>query len=1134
MARHPARDRSSDPDALLSVAQAATLLGVHPNTVRSWTEAGRLTAYRINPRGDRRFRRSEVEGLLVEGAPVEAAAPVVEAGDPRRAAELATLARLARGAATTDSPAAVARAALEALRGECGFARAAVYLVQDGELRLETHAGYHVAPVALLPRVDDEADWPDPDLDPADPHVTLPLLGGRTLLGVLQIEDEPGGPLAAADPRFLRTAAATLAAAIRNCVLLARTRREVQRARALRSVTQELTGQLDLAVVLDDIVERTRSLFDADKAGLWLLDESAQPFQLAAHRGLGTDFLDAVATLTMDAETMGVRAVRERRPMWMVGADTDVSIGALREVYASEQIRTACLVPVLARGEALGLIGLYHAHGRTWPDEEVRLAQAFANQAGVAIQNARLYRSVADQAARMRSIHDLSARLNRLTDVTAIAEAIVAEATSLADYHDIRVYAVDWERQMCEPIAFTREMLGEAPGDPAALLRVPVGEGSFTGWVAEHGEPLLINDALSDPRGMTIDGTDDIEESMLLVPMLYEGRALGVIVLSQLGFNRFTSGDLQTMSIFAGYAAQAIANATAYERLADQSDALARQLDSQRRLLEINERLLSTLDQEGVLESIADGLHTVVTYDNMSIFRADRTRGVLVPVLAREAYMDEVMRHVAPFGSGLMGWAVDHGEPVLANDALADPRSVQIPGTPEEPEAVIVAPLVADGEVIGAMNVGRIGGEEAYFSQVDFELVQLFAGQASIAMRNADAHQVVSQQAETDALTGLGNHGAFQRDLARQLERSEAAETPEAARFSMLMMDLDSFKAYNDRHGHPAGDALLHAAGTAIYGAARSDDRVYRYGGDEFALILPGAAVPDAARVAGRVRRAVRRLTAGNSTPVTITIGLAGYPQDATDRSSLIAAADTALYYGKRAGENRVVRAGDVPGDMRSLRGTLDDLARAALQHGDQPATVEHLVERATLLSTGTDQTDTVHDALLAIARSLAAKDSGARGHGDRVARLSVRIGRRLGLRTDALGTIELAARLHELDPSGVGELEAIPSLRGVAALVRDHRLLAGTGSPPDRRRRRTGPPLEAHVVAVCHGYDELLAGVGRPRVGRAAALQALRADPAGFRSEALDALTDEVAGRSDRGSRRRRVDRPIERRGAA
>ena len=1138
-----ARDRTAEHDALISVAQAAARLGVHPNTLRAWADSGRLAAYRINARGDRRFRAGDVERLLVEGAAtgIGRGAADDDATGPRdaesaRDVRLAVLARLARGASASASVTGSARTAVEALRAETGYARAAVYLAVGDALHLETHAGFRLAPPFQRPLPDGARDARESLVsDRLGVSAELPLRMGRELIGLMVVEDEAGNALSAADLPFLRTVAAGLAASIQNARLLARARREVRRARVLRQITQELTGKLDPSAVLDDVVERTRSLFDADKAGLWILadGDAERPFKLVAHRGLGDAFLTAVATLNRGAATLGNRAVREQRAFWMRRAGDDPDIGILRDRYADEGIATVCLVPLVGRDETLGLIGLYHTGDREWPDSEIALAQAFANQAAVAIQNARLYRSVADQAARMRSIQDLSSRLNRLTDVRAIAEAIVAEARSLADYHDIRVYTVDWGRRICEPIAFTREMLGEDTADAAARLRVEVGEGSFTGWVAEHGEPLLINDALSDPRGATIEGTDDIEESMLIVPMLFEGRALGVIVLSELGNDRFTPGDLQTMSIFAGYAAQAIANASAYERLAEQSDELARQLDSQRRLLEINERLLSTLDQSQVLELIADGLRSVVAYDNLSIFEVDRARNCLVAVLAREAYAEEVLAHLVPIGTGLMGWVVEHGEAVLANDALADPRALQIPGTPVEPEAIIVVPLIAAGEVIGAMNVGRIGAEDVYFSQTDFELVKLFAGQAAIALRNAEAHQVVSQLAETDALTGLANHGAFQRDLSRLLEGPNAGGHD--AVLALLMMDLDNFKAYNDRRGHPAGDALLHDVGTAIYGAARSEDRVYRYGGDEFAIILPGAGVEQAAGVAERIRRAVRELTQHERTPVSITIGVAAAPQDAADRQGLLAAADAALYFGKGAGEDRVVRADGIPRDAADLRGTLAQLAQAALRGTRDEADVEHLVEQAARLSRTHDRRgESVRDALLAVARALEAREGGAAGHGDRVGRLATRIATRLGIEGDELQTVELAARLHGLEEAGITELDPIPSLREVGELIRGQRRLVSDGEARAVRRRRANGPLGVHVVAVATRYDQLLTGIGGPRVPRRTALHHLRRDPATYRVEVLDALAAVVAERGDRGPRRRRADPPLEDRGAA
>ncbi|MGH2489458.1 MAG: diguanylate cyclase domain-containing protein, partial [Candidatus Limnocylindria bacterium] len=506
---------------------------------------------------------------------------------------------------------------------------------------------------------------------------------------------------------------------------------------------------------------------------------------------------------------------------------------------------------------------------------------------------------------------DLSARLNRLTDVQAIADAIVAEASTLAAFHDIRIYTVDWEKGTCEPIAYTDRDLGD--GDFREALRVTIGPGSFTGWVAANAQPILSNDALRDGRGHTIVGTEEIDESMLVVPMVYEGRSVGVIALSKLGLNQFSTDDLQTMMIFAGYAAQALVNARSYRRLEEQSSQLARQLDSQRRLLDVSARVMGTLEQEDILEVVADGLKAVVHYDNLSIYRADHAKQVLVPVLTREEHAAEVAAYIIPFGRGLIGWVVEHGEAVMANDALADPRVVQIPGTPPDPEALIVVPLISDGQMTGTMNVGRVGGEEIYFSETDFELVQLFAAQASVALRNADEHHAMSMRALTDALTGLANHGAFQRDLSAAIEAVERGALGEG-QLGLLMMDLDRFKSYNDRFGHPAGDALLHAVGEALYAATRSDDRVYRYGGDEFTIILSGVGLPEAQRVAERARRLVAAVTLERgAAPVTITIGVALVPDHGTTKDALIAAADAALYTGKQAGGDRVVVPGEAP-----------------------------------------------------------------------------------------------------------------------------------------------------------------------------------------------------------------------------
>src|SRR4029079_11613113 len=209
-------------------------------------------------------------------------------------------------------------------------------------LVLETHGGYAVAPPATL----------DPEPEPAgraDGIVVrrMALRAAGEQIGVLLLEDEPGGPLAGVRDAFLRSVAGAIASGVLNARGLALARREVTRARALRHVTQELTGQLDLASVLNDIVDRTRSLFDAEKAGLWLLDESGQSFQAAASRSLGEEFQGRVRQLTLASAAVGVQAVRERRTFVVRNADTRTGVGEMQGVYRAEGIKTACLVPLV-------------------------------------------------------------------------------------------------------------------------------------------------------------------------------------------------------------------------------------------------------------------------------------------------------------------------------------------------------------------------------------------------------------------------------------------------------------------------------------------------------------------------------------------------------------------------------------------------------------------------------------------------------------------------------------------------------------------------------------------------------------------------------------------------------------------
>ena len=709
-------------------------------------------------------------------------------------------------------------------------------------------------------------------------------------------------------------------------------------AEALGRLAAEVSGQIDLETLFADVVADAMNLFSLARMGLWLYHAPRRfPFSLAAQHGLTDEVLDWVSGLRADAGSAGLQAIQTGRVVTLTDTLTDTPTEEVRDLYARNGIRSVCFAPMIFRDEPVGLLVLYQDVVHAWTDEETALAAGFANQMATAVGNARLHDSVRSLAVRLEAVQDLAVRLNRTRGLTEIAELIVEGCERMITYESIRVYSVDHDTNMCEPIAFRGTFLGSTEPDWNEF-RFPVGEG-VTGWAAEHNEAVLVDDVRSDPRAIPRLRPNRIQ-AILAVPISFENHVYGVIVLSADELSRFEHEDETTLTIFAGYAAQAIVNATQLAELDRQRRELEHQLASQRRLLEINERLISTRDPKGVLEMIADSLKAIVPYDALTIYRCDFEAGVRRAVVARDRFADVILDYAGPIGVGISGWVVAHGEGVLANDALADPRSVQIPGTPYEPEAMIVVPVRVGGSVVGTLNVARMGGEEAYFSQYEFELVQLFAGQASLALENAEAHGAITVRAEHDALTGLRNHGSFQRELAQQIAAAEGSP------FALLMLDLDAFKGFNDTCGHPAGDALLAGVGDAMRAATRASDALYRYGGDEFAMILPGASRIDAFEVVERLRRGVASIPSPTGPRVGISAGVACYPDDGLTKDELVSAADQSLYLAKPA------TLSDDPEAARRdpYLSALDETAIALMNRHDPEDLLETIISRAAAL----------------------------------------------------------------------------------------------------------------------------------------------------------------------------------------
>jgi diguanylate cyclase (GGDEF)-like protein len=410
-------------------------------------------------------------------------------------------------------------------------------------------------------------------------------------------------------------------------------------------------------------------------------------------------------------------------------------------------------------------------------------------------------------------------------------------------------------------------------------------------------------------------------------------------------------------------------------------------------------------------------------------------------------------------------WVATHKKSLLESDLVQD--SIFSSGSEfikRGIRSILYLPLITKGEVIGSLTVACCRPD--VYTQTQINLLERLASQISTSVANSQLYAKAEQRARVDELTGLFNRRHFDEVLSREINRHSRY----GSILSLVFIDLDNFKSYNDTMGHLNGDKILAQIGHLIKGALRNIDLSFRYGGDEFAIILPHSSTDDAYAVTERVRTRLTSEIKNNQSEISASLGLASWPSDGLTPDDLIEAADRALYHAKRTGGNRTCVVSQM---LPPLNDSIESSSSA---------------EKETL------------NTIYALAATIEARDPYTYGHSRKVRGYAVALAEALNLPSDKVAIISHAALLHDIGKIGIldevlnkpGKLDVnerelikthpqlsrtivghVPSLTPcIPAILHHHERWDGNGYPSGLKD--TAIPLEARILSIADSFDAM------------------------------------------------------------
>jgi len=720
----------------------------------------------------------------------------------------------------------------------------------------------------------------------------VPLIARGEVFGLLTLDSYAVNAYSSSDANLAQAFANQAAIAIENSRLFEAAHRRAEEADTLRKAVAAVTETLQQEEAIQRILEQLRRVVPYDSASVQLKIDGN--LEIVGGRGWYDSSTVVGLRFPVPGDNPNTIVIEQRKP-YILGDTHNLHPSFNLEPH--NHIHSWMGVPLIVQDRVIGMLALDSMQKDFYTSHHADLVTAFADQVAIVLENARLFTIQKQRAEELETLFSTSSAMSAYIELDQVLSEITRQTTATLNGTSCYVSLLEENRLSAKVVAehYSPEA-NSAEKRSTVGFSYPINDQYLTDLVTRKqvvithlsdpdGDPTIINQ-LSTYKG----------ETALTLPLIARGQIIGELTVWDSRIKRtFTESEIRLGQTIANQAAIALEQARLYEverQRVEQLDALRATAAD----------ITAELELPRLLEIILKRAISLISATGGDLGLFDETTSQLMIVTSHNMGKNYTGTRMA-MGEGVMGLVAKTLEPRIIQDYRSwKGRSPQYLDGPWH--AAMASPLLVHGRLVGTIGIVD-ANPQRQFTQDDLNLLNLFAQQAAIAIHNAQLHTEVQKLAITDPLTRLYNRRGFFEFGEREIERTRRSKHPLAA----IMLDIDHFKKVNDSFSHAVGDEVLIELANRCKAKLRKTDLIGRYGGEEFAVLLPDTDEESAIKVAERLRKTVEKKpveTDHGSIFITISLGVTTVDENAPELAILLDHADTAMYTAKQAGRNRV------------------------------------------------------------------------------------------------------------------------------------------------------------------------------------------------------------------------------------